>query len=90
MKRLPGMASGRLPQTRKQRKTAKNSEKQRKTAKRPFLAPRIAVKSQNLNFESLQTLPAYSIQPPTMTHTTHGITHHAKRSLETGKFGRHR
>ena len=23
-----------------------------------------------------------------MTHTTHGITHHAKRSLETGKFGR--
>ena len=25
-----------------------------------------------------------------MTHTTHGITHHAKRSLETGKFGRHR
>ena len=69
-------APGRPPQTRKQRKIAKNSEKQRKTAKRPFLAPRIAVKSQNLNFESLQTLPVYSIHPPLwhiqlmVSHTT--------------------
>ena len=54
--------------------TANNSEEQRKTAKRPFLVPGIAVKSQNLSFESLQTLQP-TLNTPNMTHTTRGITH---------------
>ena len=54
------------------------------------MAPRLAVKSQNLIFWKFANPPSLLYTPPTMTHTTHGITHHAKRSLETGKFGRHR